>query len=406
VALRVVAALNTSSFRRTVADSRRRLFFLCGILGFAFWSAGAVAQAGNYSSAAAYIYGAQTSALDEVIAAYERIEAAGGWPAVSADETLVPGGRSPLVRSLRQRLRLTGDFTGRMSADPFLFDRALLDALQQFQLRHGLQPSGYIDRQTLYTLNQPVGEKLALLRDARERWSALKPYAGDARIWVNIPEARVAALENNTLMLNMRAIVGQRSRQTPELSSTIRRVVVNPNWTVPRSIATQDLLPKQQADPGYLSRNNIRVYSTKNRGGGEIAPTDINWSALSTNNFPYQLKQDPGPANSLGRLKFDFANSYDVFLHDTPGKALLGLSYRSLSSGCVRLSEPEPLAAWMLGSAAQAKLLAALGDNTYSTQSLEPKTAVAIEMVYLVAWVSEANGTVQFRSDVYQKVSY
>ncbi len=400
-----VVALKHKLNLKAVAGSGRRLFFLCSLFGLLGIGASAFAQTGNRSSATAYLYGDQVAQLDEVIEAYERIAEAGGWEEVTPDDGLVPGGRSPAVRELRQRLRASADFTASMGADPFLFNRDLLDALRRFQLRHGLQPSGVLDRQTIYALNQPVERKLAMLRDARERWANVEPYTGNAEVWVNLPEARVAALENNSLVINMRAIVGQRSRQTPELTSTIRRVVVNPPWTVPRSIATKDLLPKQQADGTYLTRNNIRVYYARDRNGAEIPLSQIDWSALDSNNFPYQLKQDPGPSNSLGRLKFDFANDYDVFLHDTPGQSLLGLSYRSLSSGCVRLSKPEPLAAWLLDNAGTAQLADALGDTSYQTRSLKTAKAATIKMVYLVAWISKDDGTVQFRSDIYNKVN-
>ena len=292
-----------------------------------------------------------------------------------------------------------------MGADPLLFDQPLLQALQRFQTRHGLRASGYVDRQTMSALNQTATQKLAILRAARASWSVLQPYSGNKKVWVNIPEARVAAINNDQIALNMLAIVGQASRPTPELVSAIRRVIVNPAWTVPRSIATADLLAKQQQDNGYLKRNNIRVYRVTNSAASEIPSTSINWDALNIDNFPYQLKQAPGPSNSLGQIKFDFANADDVFLHDTPGKSLLELSFRSLSSGCVRLSEAEPLAEWILvgnnvGNNKNA-LGQALNDSQFKTVSLRVAPEIPIEIVYILAWISEDDGTVQFRDDIY-----
>jgi murein L,D-transpeptidase YcbB/YkuD len=199
--------------------------------------------------------------------------------------------------------------------------------------------------------------------------------------------------------------VGTANRPTPELVSAIRRIIVNPVWTVPRSIATEDLLPKQQQDNSYLKRNNIRAYRVINGETTEVATSSIDWNALNTDNFPYQLKQAPGPSNSLGQIKFDFANADDVFLHDTPGKSLLQLSFRSLSSGCVRLSKATPLAEWLLAGKEKNPLAQALNDNTFKTVSLPVAPETPIQIVYLVAWVSKDDGSVQFRNDIYGKLN-
>jgi murein L,D-transpeptidase YcbB/YkuD len=379
---------------------------IVGSLGILLSVAGvSVAHA---SSAAAWLAGDQPQRLDEAIEFYTAIAAEGGWDALPADTRLVPGTRSNDVRLLRARLRVSGDFDDeRMGADPLLFDIALEDALTQFQRRHGLAETGSVDRQTLTALNQSPAQLLAMLRDSRKRWAELPVHDTGRRVWVNIPEASVAAIGPGGIELKSKTIVGHPSRPTPELSSSIRRIVVHPSWTVPRSIAVNDILPRQLEDSGYLARNNIRVYPAGSEAGGtgdEIAPVDIDWTRLNANNFPYRLRQDPGPANSLGRYKFDFPNDHDVFLHDTPGLSLLGLSYRTLSSGCVRVEQSAALAKWLIAGESAAALTAAEARPASMTVSVRLPEPVAVDIVYLTAWVAPEDGTVQFRYDVYGQV--
>ncbi|MDG1463152.1 MAG: L,D-transpeptidase family protein, partial [Gammaproteobacteria bacterium] len=217
-------------------------------------------QRGNFSSAAAIINGDQVKELDQVIGVYERIASNGGWPLVSSDSGLIPGKRHPGVRELRRRLRITADYRSNMGADPYYFDPSLLLALQHFQMRHGLRQTAYLDRLTLRELNQPVEYKLMQLKAARIAWSELAIEDENAFVWVNLPEARVAAIEEKKIDLNIRAIVGHPSRQTPTLDSVINRVVANPLWSVPKSIAVRDILPKVQQDTDYLLRNQLKVF--------------------------------------------------------------------------------------------------------------------------------------------------
>ncbi len=356
---------------------------------------------GNYSSAAAVINGNQVEELSKVISAYERIAANGGWPLVSDDPELVLGQRHPGVRELRQRLRITADYRSNMGADPYYFDQALLLALQHFQTRHGLSQTTYLDRLTLRALNQPVEDKLTQLKHAQTAWAEIELDGSQPMVWVNIPEARVAALNEGRIVLNMRAIVGHPSRPTPTLNSEIKRVIANPFWSVPKSIAVADLLPKIQKDTGYLNRNKLKVYRGWDENAEAIDPATINWASLSPKNFPYRFLQDPGPSNSLGKLKFNFPNDQNVYLHDTPGQSLLGLSYRTLSSGCVRLAQPEALAEWLLPAKSKSRLSRALNDTTHKIVGFKPLATVPIALVYILAWVSTDDGSIQFRNDIY-----
>ncbi len=360
------------------------------------------AYASDSSSAAAMLSGDQLQRLDRAIAYYTEIRDQGGWQPVPDGPVLMAGMRHPDVRPLRQRLRATGDYRAKMGADPLLFDVQLMQALMHFQSRHGLVTDGVVDSLTRIILNTPVAQWLAQLEHARMEWANLPGGYLPRRVWVNIPEATVVALDSGQVELSLRAIVGHPSRPTPVLSSHIRNVIINPSWTVPVSIAVQDLLPRQQADAGYLARHHIRIFSGWSADAAELDADEIRWDQLNANNFPYRLRQDPGPHNSLGRVKFVFPNEHDVYIHDTPIPELLNLSFRSLSSGCIRIADPDALTHWLVGGSQQARLANLETQSSYQTHAVSLREGVPVDLVYLTAWVAPHDDSVQFRSDIYQ----
>jgi len=363
------------------------------------------------SSAAAMLAGDQPALLDDAIERYRGIAAAGGWAPLDVDDAaLVPGVRDARVRLLRQRFRLTGDYLTDMGADPLVFDAGLYDALIAFQERHGLRPDGAVAGQTLELLNLPVKQRIAQLQQAREAWRALPAgtRAGNVgrRVWVNIPEAAVSAINVDRIELQLRAVVGHPTRPTPELDSVISHVVVNPPWNVPQSIAGQDLLPRQIENPNYLAGNGFRVFGSWTDDSAELDPDMIAWNLIKPDRFPYRVRQDPGEFNSLGRFKFDFPNEHDVYMHDTPSRLLLGLSVRSLSAGCVRVDEPARLAQWLSrpNPVLTKMMMTAAEDPFYATRKYALPQAVPVNFVYLSAWVS-TDGRVHFRRDVYGRTA-
>jgi len=385
-----MAGLTTSHFRKPAGIVLRAFVLL-----FSLGPATALA-----TSAELLFRSDQPAFLDKVITNYEALVARGGWSVVPEGPVLTPGVRHEHVRLLRNRLRATGEYDADVGADPLWYDDLLAAATQNFKERHGLSADATVDRLTRQRLNVTAEERLAQLRHSRAQLPL--PTTSERRVLVNIPEAVVAALENNQTVFTMAAIVGHPSRPTPELSSRFNRVVVNPPWSVPRSIAVRDILPRQQEDSGYLARNQIRVYMpAAGTGSQELAPDQISWDQLNSDHFPYILRQDPGTFNALGKYKFDFPNEHDVYLHDTPGRDLLGLSYRTLSSGCVRLAEPAKLANWLAGGAGlqSAELL-----DAGSTRSVPVTEAVTVELVYVTAWVSPIDGKARFRPDIYDRI--
>lgn len=357
----------------------------------------------NYegTSARALTAGNQPELLKAAIQRYRDISEAGGWPVPGYGEPLAVGMRHEDVRLLRRRFRITGDYTAEMGADPLLFDPQLESALRKYQRDHGLPVSGMLGQLTRQALNIEVEERINELQRSLGIWQQHAGQRDGQRLWVNIPEATVSAVAGDRIEMQMRAVVGHPSRPTPVLSSSVNRVVVNPTWTVPKSIALEDLIPRQISDSNYLGRIYIRVYDGWQDDSAEIDPKNIDWTRVSNSYFPYRLRQDPGPFNSLGRMKFIFPNEHDVYLHDTPTRALLGLSYRTLSSGCIRVEQPEVLASWLVSENSRERLETLLASKDYTPESIRVNKKVPIDLVYLTAWVSPDDGSVQFRRDIY-----
>jgi murein L,D-transpeptidase YcbB/YkuD len=327
---------------------------------------------------------------------YAALAAAGGWAEVPPGPELSLGQRDARVVDLRRRLRQTGDFRDLVQADAWLFDTAMAEALGRFQFRHGIPVTGILDARTWEQLDVPLAVRLQQIEATLVRWRWL-PRSFEARhVWVNIPAATLEVRNGNRVELAMRVILGHPERPTPSFKGNLGPVTFHPTWTVPLTIAVEDLLPLQRQDPEFLSRQKIRVY----RGNREIPPGQVDWSRLGRDHFPYRLVQDPGPANSLGRVKIGAGNPFDIFLHDTPS-ALFDLSYRTLGSGCIRLEEPEALATLLLAAGRDwtpEDTRAAL--DRPETRVLRLEKPLPLYAVYLSTW-PDAEGQVHFRRDVY-----
>jgi murein L,D-transpeptidase YcbB/YkuD len=160
-------------------------------------------------------------------------------------------------------------------------------------------------------------------------------------IVANIPETVVRYYRDKQLTLTMKAVVGKKKNPTPTIASHITNIVTFPAWNVPYSIASKELLPKVQKDESYLERNNFEVVDAK---GNTVDDSELNWDSYTKNNFPYFFRESNGPNNSLGVLKFNLANPFSIYLHDTNSKGAFAKEYRFLSHGCVRLEKPIELA--------------------------------------------------------------
>jgi murein L,D-transpeptidase YcbB/YkuD len=270
----------------------------------------------------------------------------------------------------------------------------IVDALHSLLPRH----PGYARlRQALARYRQLPGAAMQVRQIAQnmERWRWLPQELGRRYILVDVPAYTLEVVEHDQPVMTMRVVVGKPSWPTPVLSATMSHVVLNPDWHVPPSIAAQELLPILRSNPGYLTQQNMRVSS----GPYDVDPRSIDWGKVSKKKFPYRLRQEPGPKNPLGNIKFMFPNRFQVYLHDTPSRTLFAKPERAFSHGCVRVEKPTDLAEYVLrGTLSRDRLLASIGQRTSRTVVLtEP---VPIYFVYRTVWVKD-NGSVQFQPDIY-----
>ncbi len=312
------------------------------------------------------------------------------------EESLKPGEAKPAVFRMSQRLQQTGDYAGPPSE---LYSSEIEHALRQFQRRHGLDDDGIVGPATREQLNASTDARIRQLIVNLERRRHSASAREDSHIVVNLAAQQLHYVHQGKPALDMKVIVGRNDRPTPLTSSAINEVVLNPDWTVPYRIAVVDKLPLIQQDPNYLPEHGFAVYEGWSRDAPRLDPASIDWSALSRNNFPYVLRQQPGAGNALGRVKFLFPNPYAVYLHDTPNHSLFERGQRLFSSGCVRLSQPMVLAELLLRNHGSEDAWREV-NSAQDTLSLPLADRVPVHLEYWTAWV-DGEGELQFRPDVY-----
>lgn len=319
----------------------------------------------------------QYRAMKDALARYRDLAASGGWHKVGAGPKLEPGMSDPRVPALRRRLAAEGDLgQGAISEDP-LYDESLVQAVAQFQTRNGLTIDAKIGPRTLAALDVPAAERARQIALNLERWRWMGRAMPPDRLEVNTADATLSVMVADRADLVIRAVVGDPKHPSPLLTASVRAVVLNPTWTVPSSIIRNEIGPKLARDPNYLEKENIRILESG------------------------AYRQDPGPTNALGRIKFDMPNKLDVYMHDTPSRKAFGRAARAQSHGCVRLEQPETLALrlladdpkWTRGSIA--RVIDAL-----ETTRVPLAKAVPVVFTYWTAFV-DGDGRIQFRDDIY-----
>jgi murein L,D-transpeptidase YcbB/YkuD len=301
---------------------------------------------------------------------------------------------------LRERLFATGDLL-EATLDSDWYDAQLQTAVQTFQSRHGLEVDGHVGPKTRSALNVGVEQRISQLVINLERARWLPVDLGKTFVVVNIPGYSLNAFENGSLALDMAVIVGRKQRNTPMYSGKLEWMEFNPYWGVPDSIARKDILPKLRDDPSYLP--GLRVYiKGQSYPYVELDRYSIDWSEVDESDFPYYFRQDPGPANALGQVKFLFRNPHNVYLHDTPSRNLFTHTRRAFSSGCIRLEEPLKMAHFMLRGEPQDWDQTRIDETLMEGENVRLTLArkVAVHLVYHTAWLSD-NERVQFRADIY-----
>jgi murein L,D-transpeptidase YcbB/YkuD len=339
--------------------------------------------------------------LRDALARYRALAAAGGWAMIADGPTLAPGDSGPRVVALRRRLVVTD---GPLGGDGDSYDAELEAAVRRFQARHGLDADGVAGTATLTALNVPVDSRVQQIAVNLERWRWLPENLGDEYIIVNVADFSLEVVRAGRRELSMRVVVGRPYRRTPVFSDRITYLVFNPYWHVPANLAVQDILPQIKSDPGYLARQGMKVFRAREDSTfEEVDPGSIDWAAVTPANFSFRFRQDPGPANALGRVKFMFPNRFNVYLHDTPTRTLFEKAERDFSSGCIRIEKPLELADYLMRDDSNwtpEKIRAAIAAGAEETVRL-PKPPI-IHLLYWTAMADE-DSTVRFRRDLYNR---
>jgi L,D-transpeptidase YcbB len=324
----------------------------------------------------------QYGLLKKFLENYSELEAKGNWFVIkNSSKALRPGDSSEIVLQIKQRLLELSDL--KLNNATQLYDEDLRIAVISFQKRHGLKDDGIIGKTTIIAMNVPYKERIKQLMVNMER-SRWVPVSLDRDyLVVNIPEFKLHVNSGDQLLWSCNIVVGKPIHKTAIFSGDLKYVVFSPYWNVPRSIVVNELLKDMKKEPNYLAKHNMEI--TGYRDG-----------------IP-EIRQKPGPSNSLGQVKFLFPNNYNMYLHDTPAKSLFNEPNRAFSHGCMRVQEPLKLAQFLLrndSSWDDEKINVAMNAGKEHTVTLSQKVPVFI--VYFTAFV-DRDGKINFRNDIYER---
>jgi len=367
-------------------------------------AAGAAAHQGDVAAAIA--------AVEPELFLYRRVEEAlGRYRALAADPNAAPVRIPPVVHpgdplasapALRRWLTAVGDLASAEATEPAAegrYDAPLVEAVQRFQGRHGLEPDGVIGAATARALAVPAAIRVRQLELTLERLRWLPPLGGQRIVAVNVPAFELWAFDAQRLQgrpaLQMRVVVGRAVRwQTPLLAGALNQVEFHPDWEVPPRIAREEIVPLLSQQPGYLDAHDMELL----RGNTPVPPTPENVAAIGAS---VRVRQRAGPQNPLGRVKFTFPNPESVYLHDTPTRRAFRHSRRDFSHGCVRLEDAPGLALWLLSDVpdwSPERVEESLaGEASFTVRLPRP---VPIFLFYATALV-EPDGRLLFFEDVY-----
>lgn len=317
--------------------------------------------------------------LKERLKQYADIASHGGWPAIpEGKKTLKKGTRSPEVAIIKKRLQMTGELPAADTSD--VYDAPLQQAVKAYQQSHGYQPTGEITAALIKDMNVPALTRLQQLLINLQRMQWMPANVSGRLILVNIPEFQLYVDSGNNVLFPMAVVVGAEGHNTTMFSGNLSEVVFSPYWNIPPSIVKKEILPAMERNKHYLAEKGIEI-----TGQEDGLPV---------------MRQPPGPKNPLGKVKFVFPNSFDIYLHDTPDKGLFAKRTRDASHGCIRLADARKLAIYLLqGTQWTAdKIDAAM--NSGNQQFVKVPRPVPVLITYYTAWVDN-NNTLHFADDIY-----
>ena len=312
---------------------------------------------------------------------YRNIQKNGGWGTITLAEgtkSIKPNESNAAVAQLRKRLVFSGDLKN--DSGSMVFDKELQEALANYEKRHNMVPDNLITPSIVKHLNVTVEERIKTIIVNMERCRWITPDITDSKelIAVNIPSYTLNYYRDGKPVLTSNVVVGKDVNKTVVFSGQMSYLVFSPYWNIPPSIIKKEIKPAMDKDPDYLAKHNMEW----NNG---------------------QVRQKPGPENSLGLVKFMFPNSNNIYLHDSPAKALFNKESRAFSHGCIRVQKARELAIKILDSDknwSADKIDAAMKSGTEKNYSLKRKIPVYI--AYFTAR-ADANGNLSFFEDIYNR---
>lgn len=315
---------------------------------------------------------------------------------VPSGPLLRPGRSDKRVPIIRERLGVAAPVNAEGVADPTntKYDKVLVAAVKDFQREIGIIVDGVAGPATIAAMNGGGATTREDIIANMEAWRWLPEDLGEFRVFVNIPEFRVAVMRDEEVEYSTRVVVGKPKHRTPVFSDEIEHVVVNPYWNVPASIARNEIAPILARNPGYIARNNMELL----HGGKVIDASSVDWSTTSVRNF--RIRQRPGRGNALGSVKFLFPNRHNVYLHDTPSKSLFSRSYRAYSHGCVRVHNPWDFAQALLKREKKVTVASLESQRGRRERWNNLETHIPVHIAYLTLRVNN-EGEIRSFGDVY-----
>ena len=312
---------------------------------------------------------------------YHEIDKAGGWQEIISDKKInyKQGDSSDAVSQIIRRLSDEGDLDANDSSR--MFTEGVTIAIKKAQRRYGLVQTGIPNDELIGNLNVPVKERIKqmLINMERMRWMPKEPSG--YRITVNIPDYKLRVYEASEKVFEMGIVVGSEANKTVIFNDVLKYVVFSPYWNITPNIVRNEILPAMKKNRNYLAKKNMEQTGT-------------------SNGLPV-IRQKPGGNNALGKVKFIFPNSYNIYFHDTPAKSLFRKEKRAFSHGCIRLSSPRKLAEYLLRNQpewTEEKITEAMNASKEKWVSL--KEPIPVVITYFTSWISR-DGLLNFREDVY-----
>ena len=344
------------------------------------------------------------NALKTALADYRNLAEHEEWPQVEKGASIRPGDENKRIIAIRERLQFVDpSLQTPEDSDATQYDPMLQQAVRSFQRIHSLKKDGIIGKNTITALNISIAEKIEMIRLNMMRWRWQAHDLEERYVLVNIASFNLKAFQDQDIVLDVPIIVGTTKNETPVFSSHISYIEFHPFWNIPTSIAQNETLPALRENTQYLIEHNITLFSSWREDATELDSTSIDWEATTPSEMAtYKLRQEPGPWNALGKVKFMFPNGYSVYIHDTASRNLFALTNRNFSHGCVRVSDPLGLAIFLL------KNPAAGWDTERIKEIYEQEerkivtlpTPIAVYITYGTVWVDKDH-EIHFSKDVY-----